>query len=149
MEIVPVLQEGADGSVARHTWCSLDLTSLGNLKAEPKKIVLLWDLWAPLKERIWTASSLFLLVLDWLDQKWLIRKSSVLCIWSQSVQSSFTNTMGRRRGNSLHGRPSSGLFLDLSGQGNVWLYGLQSLPDFCREEAISSCLSQYVLFKSP
>lgn len=44
------ITRGADGSMARHTWCSLNFTSFGNLEAKPKKIVLLWHLWAPLKD---------------------------------------------------------------------------------------------------
>ena len=42
----------------------------------------------------------------------------------------------------MHGRPSPGVFPELSGQDDVWPYGFQSVPEICKGEAMSSCLNQ-------
>lgn len=51
--------------MARHTFGSLNLTSLGNLGIQVQgncAAVKFLGLWAPLEEKIWTAISLLLLV---------------------------------------------------------------------------------------
>ena len=65
MKAVPILQQGADGSMGRHTCGSLDLTGLGNPGSQVQgncAAVKFLGLWAPLEEKIWTAVSLLLSV---------------------------------------------------------------------------------------
>lgn len=77
MKPAPISQRGADGSMTRYSCGSLDLTSLGNPGSQVqgnRAAVKFLGLWAPLKEKIWAAVSLLLLVpqLVWskvVDQK--------------------------------------------------------------------------------
>lgn len=128
MRAVPKLQQEADGSLDKCTCGRLDLTSLGNPGSQVHgnyTAVKFQVFWASLEEKIWAAVWLLLQVPSYFSQ---------LYIWPQSILSSCTNIIFR------HGRSNPGLFPDFSSQSDVWLHGSQSIPKFCRGDALSSCV---------